>query len=130
MEILIVSTDYDTRTIFATVLRRAGYEVRELADPTQVVAAAEGCALVVTDYPTPASASDTVTALLRSDPRTHGVKILNATTHAFWDEIAEAESAGVDVTLVLPATPARLVACVEGLLSDGEQLEAAAGRDT
>jgi CheY-like chemotaxis protein len=126
MEILIVSTDYDTRTIFATALRSAGYTVRELADPAQVVSAAEGCALVVTDYPTPAGASGTVTALLRNDPRTYSLKILNATTHAFWDEIAEAEAAGVDATLVLPATPARLIACVGRLLADREDQQAPA----
>jgi CheY-like chemotaxis protein len=121
MQILIVSTDYDTRAIFATALRREGYRVRELADPTDVVAAARGCALVVTDFPTAANDGATVTSLLRNDPQTRAVKILNATTHAFPEEIDEARAAGVDATVVLPVMPERLVACVQKLLSEPER---------
>jgi CheY-like chemotaxis protein len=116
MEILIVSVDYDTRTIFATTLRREGYAVRELADPDRVVAAARDCALVITDYPTPTASGRTVTELLRGDPRTREIKILNATTHALWDEISDADMAGVDATLVLPALPERVVSSVQRLL--------------
>jgi CheY-like chemotaxis protein len=117
--VLIVSTDYDTRSIFGTALRRAGYTVRELADPDQVVVAARGCAIVVTDFPTQTGSGKTVTSLLRSDPLTRKVTILNATTHVFGDELAEANFAGVDATLILPAYPDRLVECVRRLLEKG-----------
>jgi CheY-like chemotaxis protein len=120
--VLIVSRDYDTRTIFATALRRAGYTVRELADPDQVVAAARGCAIVVTDFPTATASGETVTSSLRKDPLTRNVTILNATTHVWADELTEANIAGVDATLILPAFPERLVECVRRLFAaDGER---------
>jgi CheY-like chemotaxis protein len=114
--VLIVSRDYDTRSIFAAALRSAGYTVRELADPDDVVAAARGCAIVITDFPTTTASGRTVTSLLRGDPTTRDVTILNATTHAWGDELMQANAAGVDATLVLPAFPERLVDCVRRLL--------------
>jgi CheY-like chemotaxis protein len=87
----------------------------------RVASAARGCALVITDYPTRTGDGATVTQLLRRDPRTQHIKILNATTHAFWDELDEANAAGVDATLILPAVPGQLVACVRRLLADGQR---------
>jgi len=118
MRILIVSTDYDTRCIFATALRRRGYEVRELADPDRVVDAAGDCDVVITDYPTRTDAGATVTELLRRDPSTRHVRILNATTHVFEHEIDEAGAAGVDETVVLPAEPDAVIASVQHLLGE------------
>jgi CheY-like chemotaxis protein len=115
--VLIVSRDYDTRTIFAAALRNAGFAVRELGDPDRVVAAARGCALVITDFPTATESGDNVTSLLRGDPSTHHVAILNASTHVFDNELAEAKAAGVDATLLLPTFPERLVECVRELLT-------------
>jgi CheY-like chemotaxis protein len=118
MKILIVSTDYDTRVIFATVLRRDGYDVRELAEPDHVVEAARDCDVAITDYPTCTGVGATVTELLRRDPSTRHVKILNATTHAFWHEIDAATAAGVDETIVLPAAPDAVIATVRQLLDE------------
>ena|SRR5689334_8055999 len=118
MKILIVSTDYDTRSIFATALRQRGYDVRELAEPDRVVDAAGDCDVVITDYPTRTEAGVTVTELLRRDPATRRVRILNATTHAFGFEIREAATAGVDATVVLPAEPKDVVASVQHLLNE------------
>ena len=116
MKVLIVSTDYDTRTIFATALRRNGHEVRELAEPGHVVDATRECDVVIKNYPTPTEKGATVTQLLRRDPSTRHVKILNATTHAFGHEIDEADAAGVDETVVLPADLDVVIASVEHLL--------------
>jgi CheY-like chemotaxis protein len=122
MPILIVSTDYDARTIFATALRSRGYTVRELTEPSEIVAAAHDCDLVITDYPTTTESGGTVTELLRADPRTRNIKILNATTHAFLEEIGDAVEAGVDATVVLPALPDEVVARVERLLADKDSV--------
>lgn len=118
-DVLIVNRDYDTRAIFATALRSAGYSVRELAEPDKVVTAARGCAIVVTDFPTTTESGKTVASLLRSDPRTRNVTILNATTHVCGEELDEADLAGVDATLILPAHPDRLIECVRRLLEKG-----------
>ena len=118
-DVLIVSRDFDTRSIFATALRSAGYCVRELADPDQVVAAARDCTIVITDFPTTTGSGKTVTSLLRSDPQSRNVAILNATTHVWAEELTEANTAGVDATIILPAFPDRIVSCVRQLLQNG-----------
>jgi CheY-like chemotaxis protein len=100
------------------VLRRRGYDVRELADPDVVVDAARDCDVVITDYPTLTDAGPTVTELLRRDPVTRHVRILNATTHALAHEIDEASAAGVDKTVVLPAEPNTVLASVQHLLDE------------
>jgi CheY-like chemotaxis protein len=118
MKILIVSTDYDTRAIFGTVLRRNGSDVRELAEPDHVVEADRDCDVAITDYPPCTGVGATVTELLRRDPSTRHVKILNATTHAFSHEIAAATAAGIDETIVLPAPPDAVMATVRQLLDE------------
>lgn len=118
MRILIVSADYDTRSIFATALRQRGYDVRELADPDRVVEEAHDCDAVITDYPTHTDAGSTVTELLRLDPSTRHVRILNATTHAFEYEIDQAGAAGVDETVILPAEPNAVIASLQHLLHE------------
>ena len=123
--VLIVSRDYDTRSIFGAALRRAGYSVRELADPDQVVAAARGCGIVITDFPTTTDSGKTVTSLLRHDPMTRHIRILNATTHVWADELSEATAAGVDATILLPAFPERVVQCVDRLLKSPVQARGA-----
>lgn len=122
MRILIVSTDYDTRAIFAAVLRRSGYDVRELDDPDRVVDEAHDCAIAITDYPTLTRAGDTVTQLLRRTDETHAIGILNATTHVFPHEIEAATAAGVDATIVLPAHPEQVIAAVRDLLTAADRV--------
>jgi len=117
MRILIVSIDFDTRAIFGTALRHSGFDVRELAEPDAVVAEALDCDVVVTDYPTRLSDGETVIAELRHDPRTAKLKILNATTHVEAERLLEAEKAGADATVVLPAFPGTIVKTVRELLS-------------
>src|SRR5690349_14486308 len=117
MDILIVIKDFDTRTIFAALLRSQGHRVRELAEVDDVVAAAEGCALVITEYPTRVPGGGTITETLRRDPRTRNIKILNTTTRAYGEDHERALVAGVDAILVLPAYPARVAEVVHELLS-------------
>ena len=123
--ILVASADADVRIIVATLLAHAGFAARPLEQPDRAVDAAlerrDGCgpcALVVTDFPTYASSGRTITELLREDPRTAVLPILNATTHAFPTDLERAAAAGVNASLVLPASGERIVAEVEGLLAD------------
>jgi CheY-like chemotaxis protein len=107
--ILVASQDPDTQEIFSAVLQHAGYAVLTLDDPLRLVHAAEGCCLVITNFPTEARDGYTVTRLLRADRRTRTVPILNATTHAMPEEIAAARVAGVSETILLPAPLHELV---------------------
>ena len=100
--ILVASRDVDTQEIFCAMLRHAGYAVHALQDPDGVVEEARGCALVITDHPVVARHARTVTRMLREDPGTAGVPILNATTHVLPEELAAAQDAGVSESIVLP----------------------------
>lgn len=126
MTILIVNRDYDMRTILATMLRSQGYDVRELGDPDCAVEEAQDCDIAIIDHPTPTRTGDTVTRLLRRSSRSRRIKILNATTRAFAVEIQEAIAAGVDATVVLPASLGEVVAAVRGLLPHTQDPEGSA----
>jgi len=119
MDILIIIKDFDTRTIFTALLRSLGYRVHELEEVDDVVSAASGCALVITEYPTMMPGGRTITETLRQDVRTRDIKILNTTTRAYSGDLERALLAGVDATLVLPAYPARVAEVVHQLISAG-----------
>lgn len=115
--ILLVTRDEDALTVFGTVLRHAGFAVRELNDPGDVLRVVEHAlpALVITNYPT-AVGEVTVTELLRNNERTAHVPILNVTSHVLPYELARAEAAGVTVSVPMPVELAHLVAEVQRLL--------------
>lgn len=118
LDVLVACANEDARIIVATVLRHAGWRVREVPDPTQALdAALDACPLlVVVSYPTPAGAGCTVTERLRTHPRTAALPILNVTGRAFAAELAAAEAAGVTASLVMPVTAAEVVEEVRRLI--------------
>lgn len=115
--ILLVTRDEDALTVFGTVLRHAGFAVRELNDPADALSVVEHelPALVITNYPT-AVGEVTVTELLRGSQRTAHLPILNVTSHVLPFELARAEAAGVTVSVSMPVELAHLVAEVQRLL--------------
>lgn len=114
--ILLACPDPDARVIFGSVLEHAGYDVVSLDDADRLVALAAGCALVITDFPTPVGGASTVTRLLRTHASTVAVPILNATTHVMPDELEAARAAGVTETFVLPGDPRHIVERVRALV--------------
>jgi CheY-like chemotaxis protein len=100
--ILIANRDIDTQEILCAALQHAGYRAHALQDLDDLVEEASGCALVITDHPIVVRHARTVTRMLRENPRTAEVPILNATTHALPDELAAARRAGVSESIVLP----------------------------
>ena len=115
--ILIVNPDPDTQNIFATALEHAGYRVSTIADPASVVDEAGDCALVITDFPVRGQSGFSITHMLRANPATALLPILNATTHALPAEIQVAHEAGVTLTIVLPADVHAIVDGVRRLLA-------------
>lgn len=101
--ILVVTRDEDALRIFGTVLRHAGFAVRELNDPGDVldVAERERPALVITNYPT-VTGRMTVTELLRGNQGTAHLPILSVTSRAMRHELARAEAAGVTASVAMP----------------------------
>ena len=117
--VLLVSRDEDTLIVFGTVLRHAGFRVRELADPAVVCdrIVAERPSLVVTDFPTPAG-DVTVTELIRGDCRMADIPILNVTSHVMPSELQRAHEAGVNASLLMPVPLTQLVEEVRRLVQD------------
>ena len=115
--IVLVTRDEDALAVFGAVLRHAGFAVRELNDPAAALDVVEHelPALVITNFPTIAGEA-TVTELLRGNPRTADVPILNVTSHVLPHELARAEAAGVTVSVPMPIALAQLVAEVQRLL--------------
>ena len=118
--ILLVSRDEDALAVFGTMLRHAGFGVRELNDPAAALQVVEHelPALVITNYPTIAG-DVTVTELLRGNQRTAHIPILNVTSHVLPHELARAESAGVTASRPMPIQLTQLVAEVQRLLGKG-----------
>ena len=114
--IVIANPDSDARLILQLALEHAGYRVLLSESPEELVALASTCALVITNYPTPVPRGGTVTQLLRADPATADVLILNATTHATPAEIDAARRDGVTETIVLPAELRAIIARVRALV--------------
>ena len=115
--VLLVSRDEDSLIVFGTMLRHAGFGVRELKDPAAVLRAVEHelPALVITNFPT-AAGDLTVTELLRGHDPTANVPILNVTSHVLPHELARAEAAGVTASVPMPIEFAQLVAEVQRLV--------------
>lgn len=115
--ILLVSRHEDTLVVFGDALRHAGFTVREVRDPAEVLrsVATERPSLVITNFPMAAGAA-TVTELLRSDARTHAIPILNVTSRVLPEELRRASEAGVNASLPMPVSLSQLLAEVRRLL--------------
>ena len=116
--VLLVSRDEDILTIFGAALRKAGFGVRELREPAAVLDSvkAERPSLVVTNFPTRAVGELTVTELLRHDPGTASIPILNVTSHVLPEEIDRAAAAGVSASMHMPVALSRFVAEVRRIV--------------
>lgn len=115
--ILLITRDEDALTVFGTILRHAGFAVREVKDPGAVLHHVEQelPALVITNYPM-AAGDVTVTELLRGNQATAHLPILSVTSHVLSHELASAEAAGVTASVPMPVQLTHLVAEVRRLL--------------
>jgi CheY-like chemotaxis protein len=116
--ILIANRDPDVQEILSVALRHAGYEPHALTEPGRILHEVDGCALVITDYPISVDRSGTITRMLRENPDTARIPILNATTHALPSELANAQNAGVSASIVLPSLIEAILEKVSILIVD------------
>jgi CheY-like chemotaxis protein len=119
-DVLVVSPDEDARRIFALALEHGGYRVRVLAEPDAALATVleQRPALVITNFPLPVAGGRTMTEVLRADPRTRTVPILNVMSHVTDRELASARAAGIDVSLPMPVELRTLIDAVRRLLAE------------
>lgn len=108
--VLLVEDEEDSRAIYGTVLRHAGFHVVEAGDGEGALRAVREHqpALVVMDAGLPGMDGWDATAALKGDPATAGVPILVLTVHSQPADLERARIAGCDAYLVKPTDPVGL----------------------
>lgn len=117
--ILIAEDSHEQRSLYAAILRSAGYGVLEASDGREAVALvrAHKPALVLMDVTMPGTSGWNAVRELKEDPATIGVPIIVVTGLAgSWDRDASL-AAGADEYLAKPVSPPRLLEEVRKFLS-------------
>jgi two-component system, cell cycle response regulator DivK len=116
--VLVVDDNDDTRTMYAHLLRSAGFEVRLAADGDQALAAAaERPAIIIMDLAMPGLNGWEATRRLKTGEATKHIPIIVLTAHALDHYRDVALAAGCDAFLSKPCAIEDLVAEVRRLLA-------------
>lgn len=118
--VLLVEDDEDSRTIYGTVLRHAGYFVLEAPDGAAGVEAVQRHRpdLVVMDAGLPGVDGWDATARIKGDPATAQVLVLVLTVHGQAEDRARAEAAGCDAFVLKPTDPKGLADTVTRMIAE------------
>jgi len=116
--ILVIDDADETRYALSRYLKKAGFEVKEAADGKTGLALAQQIpSLIILDVMLPDIGGFELARLLRADPKTSRIPILQVSA-AFTQSTDKVEGleGGADGYLVLPAEPDELIANVRALL--------------
>ena len=115
--VLVVSIDREYHDLYATALSLIGYRVLRTTDAQDALALvlAKRPQLVILQYPVRLGES-TLTASIRAVPELARTRILNITPRNLPEALARALVEGVDVNLVMPVAPNRLLEEVKALI--------------
>jgi CheY-like chemotaxis protein len=118
--VLLVEDDMDSRAIYGTVLRHAGYLVEEAEDGALAVESVlrHRPDLVVMDAGLPGMDGWDATAAIKRDPATASVPVLLLTVHGQPEDIERAQAAGCDEYVVKPTDPIGLAVTVERMIAE------------
>ena len=109
--ILLAEDNFEQRSLFAVILRGAGYRVLEASDGEEALAIvrAERPGLVLMDVTMPGTSGWNAVRTLKEDPETRGVPIIVVTGLAgSWDRDASIAS-GAEHYLAKPVSPRLLL---------------------
>lgn len=117
--ILLIEDHADTRDVYSTMLRGAGYRVITATHGGEGVRLAREHVpdAVVTDLGMPALDGWQATELLKQDPATAHIPIIAMTAHTQNFYRGRAEIAGCDVFLEKPCPPDVLLSAIQRLLA-------------
>lgn len=115
--VLIVEDSPDTRELFATYFRAQGYSAMTARDAREALASAcdHPPDLILLDLGLPELDGWELARRLREEPRTRHVPIVAVSGHAELSSRMRAMSAGVDLFVAKPVTPADVLARVARL---------------
>lgn len=115
---LIVDRDPDTRQLYATYLRLAGFDVDEAQEGREALAKALGRRydVIITDTRLSGLDGYQLIQVLRRDPSTQPVPIVVVTGEGTATASERARACGAHAVLVKPATPDAVLAAVGRLL--------------
>ena len=121
--VLLVEDDEDSRAIYGTVLRHAGYLVVEADDGEAALKSVRQHRpdLVVMDAGLPGMDGWDATAALKNDPATASVPILVLTVHGQRTDVERAEAAGCDAFVLKPADPSGLAETVARMIAEAKR---------
>jgi CheY-like chemotaxis protein len=113
--ILLVDDHEDSRIIYRTALRHAGFTVVESTDGESAVRSArqESPDLILMDLSLPVLDGWEATRILKSDERTRHIPILALTANALLADRARARELSFDGFLTKPVTPRCVVSEIE-----------------
>lgn len=109
--VLLIEDSFDTRAIYATMLRHYGYRVLEAGDGSQGIQVArdERPDLILMNISLPLIDGWTATAVLKADPLTAAIPVIALTAFIRPTDKARARAAGCDGYLDKPVEPTRVL---------------------
>lgn len=115
--VVVVGADRAYHDLFATALSLQGYAVLRATDPEDALAVVmeRRPSLVILQYPVRVG-DRTLTARIREAPEVAETVILNITPRNVPSHLAAATAEGVDLNLLMPVPPIRLVQEVRRLI--------------
>lgn len=116
--VLVVDDFDDTRELYATALRDAGFAVAEATNGQEALdnVARSRPAVVVMDLSMPVLDGWEATRRLKEDPATSDILVIALTGHSTNLGLAKAKSAGANAVLSKPCLPDDLISLVRALL--------------
>lgn len=120
--VLLIEDDRDSRQIYGTVLRHAGYRVVEATNGGEgiVLAQRHRPDVIVMDLGLPQVDGWAATEAIRRDPATSRIPVIAVTVHVQDFYRGRAEVVGCDSFLDKPCSPTRLIGEVTRVLQERE----------
>ena len=118
--VLLVEDDRDSREIYGSVLRHAGYLVMEATHGEEGIMLAQRHRpdVIVMDLGLPHVDGWTATAAIKKDPGTSHIPVIAITVHVQDFYRGRAQAVGCDSFLDKPCTPTRLVGEITRILHE------------
>jgi CheY-like chemotaxis protein len=121
--VLIVEDDLDTRTIYSTILQRAGYGVMEAGDAGEALdlTAERRPSAILLDIGLPRFGGWGLASVLRGDPDTSDIPIIVITAYDSGHDLDWARQLQVERFLSKPVEPLTVVEEVEQVIGPAER---------